>query len=268
MQALAPQFPWTAFLEGASLGDRSRFIATTNTSLPKIAAIARGRSARHGQGVDGFPDRRHRRALSLVGLWRCVFPVSPEDARGPDGPKPRWKRGLAAVAGMNCTDAIHLPRHAQLGGRAALFGTPFPAATKASMNALIADLTAAFRARDPKARLDVGSDQGRSAQEARHLHDQGRLSRHAARLFQRRHPPRRPARQRPPRRRRQLGVLRKPQQGAGRQIRLADDAADQQCLQRLIARHRLPGGDPAGADLRSQRRPGVQLWRGRRCHRP
>ena len=31
---------------------------------------------------------------------------------------------------------------------------------------------------------------------------------------------------------------------------------------------RLPGGDPAAAILRSQRRPGGQLWRDRRGHRP
>ncbi len=34
LQALAPQFPWTAFLDGASVGDREKFILTTNTALP------------------------------------------------------------------------------------------------------------------------------------------------------------------------------------------------------------------------------------------
>ena len=47
-----------------------------------------------------------------------------------------------------------------------------------------------------------------------------------------------------------------PQRRAGRPRRLADDAADQRRLQRLAARHRLPGRHPAAADLRRRRRPG------------
>src|SRR5206468_5234061 len=39
LQALAPQFPWSAYLEGASIADRDRFIVTTNTAFPRIAAL-------------------------------------------------------------------------------------------------------------------------------------------------------------------------------------------------------------------------------------
>ena len=39
LQALAPQFPWGPYLEGASIADRDRFIVTTNTAFPKLAAV-------------------------------------------------------------------------------------------------------------------------------------------------------------------------------------------------------------------------------------
>ena len=43
--------------------------------------------------------------------------------------------------------------------------------------------------------------------------------------------------------------------------------ADQRRLQRLAARYRLSRRHPPGADVRPQRRPGLQLWRDRRRHR-
>ena len=59
----------------------------------------------------------------------------------------------------------------------------FPPAAKAKIEALVADLKAAYRGAHPEARLDEPGHQGRGAEEARHLHDQGRLSRQAARLL-------------------------------------------------------------------------------------
>ncbi len=144
----------------------------------------------------------------------------------------------------------------------------FPAATKASMNTLIADLTTAFRTRIQKLdwmsaptkaealkKLDTFTikvgypDKPRDYSNVVIRRDDllGNVRRAAAANW---------------------AFYANRSKGAGRQVRLADDPADQQRLQRLAARHRLPGGDPPGADLRSQRRPGVQLWRGRRSHRP
>ena len=150
LQALAPQFPWTAFLEGASLGDRSRFIATTNTSLPKIAAIVAAAPLDTVKEWMTFRMSDTAAPYLSSAYGDAFFQFRQKTLAGQVAPKPRWKRGLAAVAGMNCTDAstclgtlnwavgqLYSERH-------------FPAATKASMNTLIADLTAAFRARIQK----------------------------------------------------------------------------------------------------------------------
>ena len=148
LAALAPDFAWHDYLAAAQLGDKSSLIATQNTALPKIASV-----------VSHTP-------LQVVKAWMAFrvaddaapyLPAAFSDARfafrggvleGQTQQQPRWERGLAAVGGADCSYAVH-----------SCFGTLkwavgqlyvaryFPPATKATITALVVELTSAFRHR-------------------------------------------------------------------------------------------------------------------------
>ena len=150
LQALAPQFPWAPFLEGASMSDRSRFVATTNTSLPKIAAVLAAAPLETLKEWTAFRVADTAAPYLSSAYGDAYFQFREKTLAGQEAPKPRWKRGLAAVAGMDCVDASTCLGTLNWGVGQLYSERHFPAATKASMDALIADLMAAFRARIQK----------------------------------------------------------------------------------------------------------------------
>ena len=260
LQALAPQYPWAAYLDGAGIGDRDRFIATTNTAFPRLAAVIASAPLDTVKAWMAFHVADNAAPYLSRPFSQARFDFREKVLLGQKEQAPRWKRAKLAVGGGDCG-----------ADPASCFGTLdwavgqlyaeryFPAATKAAITTLVGDVKSAFRHRLQNLGVDESGDAQGSAQETRHLLDQGRLSRHLARLFKRGDSPRRPRRQCPPRGGCGLGVLRQAQPRSGRQERLADDPANQRRLQRLAARHRLPGRHPAGTDVRPQRRPGLQL---------
>ena len=148
LAALAPGFAWRDYLAAAHLDDKSSLVATQNTALPKIASVVA------------------QRPLEVVKAWMAFrvaddaapyLPAAFSDARfafrggvleGEAGQQPRWKRGIAAVGGADCSYAVH-----------SCFGTLkwavgqlyvaqyFPPATKATLTALVVELQSAFRHR-------------------------------------------------------------------------------------------------------------------------
>jgi putative endopeptidase len=148
LAALAPGFSWHEYLIGAQLSDKTSLIATQNTALPKIAAVVA------------------RTPLEVLKAWMAFrvaddaadyLPATFADARlafrggvleGETQQQPRWKRGIAAVGGADCSYAVH-----------SCFGTLkwalgklyvaryFPPATQATITTLAVELKAAFRHR-------------------------------------------------------------------------------------------------------------------------
>lgn len=144
----APGFAWQAYLAGAQIGDRPSLIVTQNTAIGRIAAV-----------VAATP-------LDVLKAWMTfrvaddAAPYLPDvfsDARfafrdhalaGQAEQEPRWKRGIAAVGGADCSYAVH-----------SCFGTLkwavgelyveryFPPQTKAKITALVVELKRAFRHR-------------------------------------------------------------------------------------------------------------------------
>jgi putative endopeptidase len=148
LQALAPQFPWADFLEGMSLGDRDRFIATTNTAFPRIASVFAAAPLGTVKAWMAF-----RVADQAAPYLSSPFTQAYSDFRektllGQTAQPPRWKRGKRAVAGDDC-----------LADSTSCFGTLnwaagqlyaeryFPPATKAQIEGLVGNLKAAFRHR-------------------------------------------------------------------------------------------------------------------------
>ena len=138
LQALAPQFPWADFLAGASLGDRDRFIATTNTALPKLATIVA--AAPLGTVKEWMAFRVADTAAPYLSapFGDAFFQFREKTHRGPGRAAPAMEARAGRGGGHGLRRRLDLPRNAQLGRLAQLYSERhFPAATKASMNALI-----------------------------------------------------------------------------------------------------------------------------------
>ncbi|HEY0630041.1 MAG TPA: M13 family metallopeptidase [Sphingomicrobium sp.] len=147
LQALAPGFDWRAFLEGAGVGDRPRFVATTNTALPKLAAVLAAAPVETVREWMAFRTADTAAPYMSKAFGDAYFQFREKTLAGQAEPRPRWKRAMAAVAGTDCVDAsiclgtmnwavgqLYTDRH-------------FPAATKAQMQLLIDDLMKAFENR-------------------------------------------------------------------------------------------------------------------------
>lgn len=148
LQALAPQFPWTSFLEGAAIGDRDRFIATTNTALPKLTAAIAATPISTLKAWMAFRVADSAAPYMSSAFDQANFDFRQKTLSGQKEPAPRWKRAKLAVAGDDCG-----------ANPASCFGTLdwgvgelyseryFPAATKAAIEALVGNIKAAFRRR-------------------------------------------------------------------------------------------------------------------------
>ena len=150
LSAFAPQFPWASFFEGAGVADRDRFVITTNSALPKLATVLASTPLDTVKAWMAFRAADTAAPYLSQPYLDAFFQFRENKLAGQAAPRPRWKRGLAAVAGMDCVDAsICLGTMNWAVGQ--LYSDRFfPPATKAAMDELIANLTKAFRGRIEK----------------------------------------------------------------------------------------------------------------------
>jgi putative endopeptidase len=151
LQKLAPGFAWSDFLRAAGLGDRTRIVIAEKSAFPKLAALYA------------------RTPISTVQAWQAAhvadnaayylskpfqdefFLLHNKTLSGQQAQSDRWKRGVHAVSGGDCT-----------GERIDCFGSLnwavgqlytdqyFPPEAKARIEELVANLKAAFHARIEK----------------------------------------------------------------------------------------------------------------------
>jgi len=150
LAAYAPQFPWASFLDGAGVSDRERFVVTTNTALPKLASALAAASLDTVKAWMAFRAADTAAPYLSQPYFDAYFRFREQKIAGQAEPKPRWKRGLAAVGGMDCVDASTCLGTMNWAVGQLYTEQHFPPATKAAMNELIANLTKAFRARIEK----------------------------------------------------------------------------------------------------------------------
>jgi putative endopeptidase len=148
LQALAPQFPWQAYLEGASAADRDRFIATTNTAFPKLAAAVAATPLDTLKAWMAFRTADAAAPYLSAPFDSARFDFRQKTLQGQAEEAPRWKRAKVAVGGDDC-----------LASPGSCFGTLdwavgklyaeryFPAPTKAAITELVGNIKAAFRNR-------------------------------------------------------------------------------------------------------------------------
>ena len=145
---LAPQFPWNDYLEGTSTADRDRFIATTNTAFPKIAAVIAGTPLDTLKAWMAFRTADNAASYLSTPFDSARFDFRQKMLQGQAEETPRWKRAKLAVAGDDCG-----------ANPGSCFGTLnwavgqlyaeryFPAPTKAAITDLVGNVKAAFRDR-------------------------------------------------------------------------------------------------------------------------
>jgi putative endopeptidase len=150
LQALAPQFDWRAFLDGAGVSERPRFIATTNTALPRLAAVLDATPIETLREWMAFRTADTAAPYLSKAFLDAYFDFREKTLSGQAAQKPRWKRGMAAVGGTDCVDASTCLGTMNWAVGQLYTDQYFPAATKQSMQGLIRNLMQAFHNRIEK----------------------------------------------------------------------------------------------------------------------
>jgi putative endopeptidase len=132
----APGFDWKAFLTAADLGKVQRVVVGENTAIPKIAAVFAATPIATLQAWQALQAADQAAPYLPDRFVQARFEFRNKTLSGQPELQARWKRGVAAVeSGMG--EAVGRTYVARF----------FPPAAKAKMEALVADLRKAFRAR-------------------------------------------------------------------------------------------------------------------------
>jgi putative endopeptidase len=147
LQAFAPGFAWAEFLSGAGLAGKQRVIVAEQSAFPQLAQIFADTNLDTLRAWAAYMTLDSAAPYLDRGFADARFAFRDQMLLGIKQRGERWKEGIKAVSGGDCL----------AGG--ACFGTLdwavgqlyaeryFPAATKASIQALVADVMAAYRKR-------------------------------------------------------------------------------------------------------------------------
>jgi putative endopeptidase len=135
LAAAAPGFAWLPFLASAGLGDRD-LVLTTDTSLPKIAAVFADTPLPVLKAWAAFHTLDAAATVLPKRVVAAHFDFRDRTLDGQPAMKPRWRRGVDAV-GDQLGDALGQAYVARY----------FPPPAKAKIDAIVGDLRAAFTAR-------------------------------------------------------------------------------------------------------------------------
>ncbi len=145
LEAFAPGFPWKQFLTEARLASTDNFIVSEQSAFPKIAAIFADTSIDALQAWLAFTFVDNAAFYLSKSFAEAAFEFRNKTLFGQPEQAGRWKRALRAVSGGDCPEQcfgtmnwavgqLYTERH-------------FLPETKAKVEALVANLKAAFRAR-------------------------------------------------------------------------------------------------------------------------
>jgi len=139
LQALAPGFPWQAWLNGASLDKAGTVIVGEPTAFAKIAAIYAAAPVATLQAWQAFHTADQAAPYLSKRFVDANFEFRAKTLSGQPEQRARWKRGVTLVSN-NLGEAV---------GKLYV-DAYFPAESKAKMEKLVADLRVALKARIDK----------------------------------------------------------------------------------------------------------------------
>ncbi len=148
LAAYAPGFDWPAFLAAQKLGGKTRLVVTTNTAMPKLAAVVAATPVPTLQAWLAFRVADRAAPYLSHAFADSHFEFHGKSLAGQAEQKPRWKRGIIATGGGDCGADPDSCFGTLAWGVGELYSARyFPASDKAKIEALVGNLKAAFRAR-------------------------------------------------------------------------------------------------------------------------
>ncbi len=139
LQAYAPALPWQTLLTEAQLKDAKRVVLTTNTAVPKVAAIYQGTALSTLQAWQAFSVIDSKANLLSKRFVKARFDFRSATLAGQPEEKPRWKRSVDFVNGVlgESVGRLYVERY-------------FPAESKAKMADLVGNIRKAMKLRIEK----------------------------------------------------------------------------------------------------------------------
>ncbi|HEY4129967.1 MAG TPA: M13 family metallopeptidase [Gemmatimonadaceae bacterium] len=145
----APGFDWRAFLSSAQLGDVRHVVIAERSAFPRLARVFAETPISTLQAdlaVTVLYNAGPYLARSVADAW---FAFHGRALSGQDAEEARWKRGVHAVSGGDYLSGDRFDRFGNMGWAVGQLYTNhyFPAATKAQIERLVANLKTAMHAR-------------------------------------------------------------------------------------------------------------------------
>ena len=133
---LAPGFDWTAFLQGAQIGDVLTIVLMENTAIPGIAQVFADTSLDTLKAWEAFQIVDQASPYLSDAFVNLRFEFRGKTLRGQPENRPRWNRGVALVDGQlgEVLGQEYVRLH-------------FPTSSKTQMEALVTNLRAAMTER-------------------------------------------------------------------------------------------------------------------------
>jgi putative endopeptidase len=149
LERWAPGFAWRKFLDAAGLGQVQRVVVAEKSAFPGIArtfAEAKPATLRAWQAFHVVDNAAPYLAAPFV---EAHFELHYRTLSGQQEQRARWKRALAAVAGADASAGDNFGTFGTLGYAVGQLYTAkyFPPEAKAKIEALVANVKTAFRAR-------------------------------------------------------------------------------------------------------------------------
>ena len=149
LQRLAPGFAWSTFLAGAGLAKVPRVIVAEKTAFPRLASIYAGTPTETLRAWQAFHIADNAAPYLSKPMTTAYFELHDKTLSGQLEQRVRWKRAVLAVGGGDFAVGARLGTFGTLGwATGQLYAAKyFPPEAKAQIEALVANLKAAYHAR-------------------------------------------------------------------------------------------------------------------------
>lgn len=149
LQKLAPGFAWNDFLKSAQLDQRKQIVVMEKTAFPQLAALYAKTPVATIQAWQAARIADNAAYYLSTPFQQAYFEMHDKTLAGQQQMEVLWKRGVHAVSGGDCGAGDRLACFGNLGWAVGQLYTDkyFPASSKAKIEALVANLKAAYRVR-------------------------------------------------------------------------------------------------------------------------
>ena len=148
LKALAPTFPWDAYLKGAGLAAVNRVIVSEESAFPKIAQVYDSTPLPVLKAWQAFTVADNAAFYLSEAFSSARFQFRNRTLLGQPSEEARWRRAINAVGGADCIDdRVECLGNMGFGVGQMYTAHYFPPSAKAKIEVLVTNVKAAMRAR-------------------------------------------------------------------------------------------------------------------------